>query len=210
MGLRGRAGTGKTTLMKEVAASVRAGGKEFHAFAPTAEAARSLLREEGFAGAETVAKLLSHPKMQESIKGQVIWIDEAGLLGTPTLRSVFHLAEKQGARVILTGDPGQHGAVQRGDAFRLLITSGALPCPDVKDVRRQRATLRGSSPSRSPSCDGSESASSRLSSERATAKRDGTRTSSRPPQRSHTGSGVSLARSVRTCTRRRQGAQRYS
>ena len=39
-----------------------------------------MLRQEGFASADTVARLLLDEALQERARGQVIWIDEAGLL----------------------------------------------------------------------------------------------------------------------------------
>ncbi len=36
------------------------------------------------------------------VEGQLIWIDEAGLLGTKTMAHVFALAEKLDARVLLS------------------------------------------------------------------------------------------------------------
>ena len=39
---------------------------------------------EGFANADTVARLLADERLQDECSGQVIWIDEAGLLGTKT------------------------------------------------------------------------------------------------------------------------------
>ena len=50
--------------------------------APTADASRGVLKSEGFENAETVAKLLVDKKMQDKLKNQVLWVDEAGLLGT--------------------------------------------------------------------------------------------------------------------------------
>ena len=50
------------------------------ALAPTAAASRGVLRGEGFASADTVARFLADAELQESARGQVVWVDEAGLL----------------------------------------------------------------------------------------------------------------------------------
>lgn len=142
MVLRGRAGTGKTRLMKEVARSVEEGGRKLLAFAPSAAASRGLLRQEGFAGADTVANLLINKDLQRSVRGQVIWIDEAGQLGSRTMKQIFDLAEKTGSRVLLTGDTRQHNAVERGDALRLLEENAGLKSSEVKLIQRQRANYR--------------------------------------------------------------------
>jgi len=135
--LRGAAGVGKTTLMQEAVEAIEAGGKKVLAFAPSADASRGVLRSDGFTEADTVARLLVDEKLQHEAAGEVIWIDEAGLLGTRTLGQVFDLAEKLDARVLLTGDRKQHGSVERGAALRLLEEEAGLVPAEVKDIKRQ-------------------------------------------------------------------------
>ena len=60
-----------------------------------------MLRVEGFKNADTVEKLLTDAELQHNIHGQVLWIDEAGLLSTPDMKRVFDLAKRQKARVVL-------------------------------------------------------------------------------------------------------------
>ncbi|MBL9081577.1 MAG: relaxase domain-containing protein [Planctomycetales bacterium] len=135
--LAGRAGVGKTTLMQEAVEAIEETGKKVLAFAPSAEASRGVLRGDGFSEAETVARLLVDEKLQHEAAGQVLWIDEAGLLGTRTMSQVFDLAEKIDARVLLTGDRKQHGSVERGAALRLLEEEAGLVPAEVKDIQRQ-------------------------------------------------------------------------
>jgi conjugative relaxase-like TrwC/TraI family protein len=140
--LRGGAGTGKTTLLQEAARGIRDGGHELLVFASTANAARGVLRREGFGNADTVSRLLLDPDLQAKAKGQVIWIDEAGLLGSRQLREVFRIAEEQRARVVLSGDVRQHSAVERGDALRLLETRAGIRPVEVNEIRRQRGAYK--------------------------------------------------------------------
>ena len=135
--LRGAAGVGKTTLMKEAVAAIEAEGTKVLAFAPSADASRGVLRADGFKEADTVARLLLDEKLQQKAAGQVIWIDEAGLLGTGTMAQVFDLADKLDARVLLSGDRKQHGSVERGAALRLLEEEAGLAPAEVKEIRRQ-------------------------------------------------------------------------
>ncbi len=111
-------------------------------FAPTTEAARGVLRKEGFHDAETVARLLTDPKAQQKVRDGVIWVDEAGLLGTKDMRSLFRVAKEQNARVVLMGDSRQHSSVPRGDAFRLLQTHAGIKAAEVGDIRRQRGEYK--------------------------------------------------------------------
>ena len=135
--VQGAAGSGKTTLMTEAVRLIEGAGKKVMTVAPTASASRGVLRTEGFKEAETVAKFLADKAMQESTKGQVIWVDEAGLLGTKDMLSLLELAEKNNARLILGGDTRQHRPVIRGDALRVLNTVGGIEAAEVSKIRRQ-------------------------------------------------------------------------
>jgi len=139
--LTGKAGVGKTTLMKETVAAIEEAGTKVFAFAPSAAASRGVLRDEGFE-ADTVARLLLDEKLQQQAAGQLIWIDEAGLLGVRTLANVFDLAEKIDARILLSGDRFQHGSVERGAALRLLEEEAGLKPAEVKEIQRQRGEYK--------------------------------------------------------------------
>src|SRR5580704_15615045 len=135
--VRGGAGTGKTTMLKEAVAGIESAGHKVFAFAPSAEASRGVLRSEGFENATTVAALLHSPKMQDEVRNGVLLIDEAGLLSSPQLKQVAELAQRQNCRVLLSGDTAQHAAVERGDALRLLENHAGLRAAELKHIRRQ-------------------------------------------------------------------------
>jgi conjugative relaxase-like TrwC/TraI family protein len=138
--IRGGAGTGKTTMMHEAVAGIESTGTKVFTFAPSAEASRGVLRSDaGFANAETVEALLQNEKLQAQVRGQVIWIDEAGLLSVRTLARVADLAEKENCRIILSGDTAQHRAVERGDALRILERHADLQSAELKEIWRQKA-----------------------------------------------------------------------
>lgn len=136
--IKGGAGVGKTTLMQEAVTSIEAGGHKVFTFAPSTDAV-SVLQGEGFAHAATVARLLVDEKLQAEISGQVIWMDEAGLVGSKTMRQVFDLAERRNCRVVLSGDFMQHSGVERGDAYRLLVEHGGLKPALVEKIQRQKS-----------------------------------------------------------------------
>jgi conjugative relaxase-like TrwC/TraI family protein len=140
--IRGGAGTGKTTVLKEMAEAIEATGRKVFAFAPSADASRTVLRNDGFANADTVARLLLDEKMQAQIRGQVILIDEAGLLGSKATAQVFDLASKLEARVILSGDRGQHGSVERGSALKLLEDEAGLVPAEIREIQRQKGDYK--------------------------------------------------------------------
>lgn len=136
-GLKGGAGTGKTRMMQATVKAIEEGGKQVFAFAPSAKASRGVLREEGFASADTVERLLTDDKLRKEVHGQVLWIDEAGLLSTRDMKRVFDLARDEQCRVVLSGDSAQHGSVIRGDALRLLQSEAGMQFAQLKTIRRQ-------------------------------------------------------------------------
>jgi len=136
--IMGRAGAGKTTLMKELVRLIEKMGKSVFLAAPTSQAARGVLREEGFADAETVAKLLVSQELQDKIKNGVLIVDEAGLLGVKDMLALQELAQKQKARLILCGDTRQHASVVRGDALRILHTVAGITPANVSKIFRQK------------------------------------------------------------------------
>ena len=140
--LEGGAGVGKTTLAKIAVAGIEEQGQKVHMFAPSAQASRGVLRADGFKDANTVASLLHSQKKQNSLKNQVIWIDEAGLLGTPTLHKVLSIAGKQNARVVLSGDAKQHKGVERGDALSLLYDHAGIQPIQVNEIVRQKGAYK--------------------------------------------------------------------
>ena len=138
--IRGGAGTGKTTMMRETVSAIESTGLKVFTFAPSAEASRGVLRSDaGFANAETVEALLQNEKLQAHVRAQVIWIDEAGLLSVRTLARVADLAEKENCRIILSGDTAQHRAVERGDALRILERHANLQAAELQEIWRQKA-----------------------------------------------------------------------
>ena len=136
--IRGAAGTGKTKLMQEAVKHIEKAKKKITVVAPTAQASRGVLKNEGFKDAETVAKFLQDITLQEKINNQVLWVDEAGLIGTKDMACLLEIATKQNARIILGGDTRQHSSVARGDALRILNTVARIPAAEVTKIYRQK------------------------------------------------------------------------
>ncbi|MGK4567330.1 MobF family relaxase [Flavobacterium sp. 3HN19-14] len=136
--IRGVAGTGKTTLMVEAVEKMNAAGKQVIVAAPGTDTANNTLPKAGFGNAMTVARLLSDPSKQEQLKNQVLWIDEAGQLGTQDMLKILRVAQESNAQVILGGDTRQHAAVVRGDALRVLNTVAGIKAAEVNKIYRQQ------------------------------------------------------------------------
>ena len=71
-------------------------------------------------------------------RGKVIWVDEAGMLGTRDTRDILKLSKELNARLIATGDPRQHTAVDRGDAVPILQKVAKVPYVSLETIYRQK------------------------------------------------------------------------
>lgn len=138
-GFRGLAGAGKTTALKELSAVLEQERCSALFCAPTV-AATDVLRKDGFSEAVTLQRLLADPKVQQGIsKKGVIVLDEAGLVSLDEMHNLFSLAVEKNARVVFSGDTGQHSGVARGDALRLLEEHSLYAFGQLSQIRRQQA-----------------------------------------------------------------------
>ncbi|MBL9171818.1 MAG: relaxase domain-containing protein, partial [Verrucomicrobiales bacterium] len=131
-GLRGLAGTGKTTALRELVAACKEARIEPVFCAPTA-AATDVLRKEGFKAVTLQGLLLSKRSLS---KNDLVVLDEAGAVGIDDMKRLFDLARD--ARVVLSGDTGQHASVARGDALRILERHSNFKSGQLTAIRRQR------------------------------------------------------------------------
>ncbi len=136
--ITGKAGTGKTTLMKEIKKGIEESGKKIFSFAPSSEASRCVLQSEGFRNADTVASLIQNKAKHNELKNQVIWVDEAGMLSNKDMSQVVEIAKAQNARIVLSGDTKQHNSVERGDALRIIQQYAGIKSATVNKIQRQK------------------------------------------------------------------------
>lgn len=136
--ITGKAGVGKTTIMKEVKMGILSSGKKIFAYAPSADASRGVQRADGFQNANTVASLIHNKDKQPELKNQVLWVDEAGLLSNKQMNKIFKIAKEQEARIILSGDTKQHNSVERGDALRVIQEHAKIKSVTVSKLQRQK------------------------------------------------------------------------
>ena len=131
--VEGPAGAGKTTMLRAAADDLLAHGRRVLGLAPTSKAAR-VLETETRTPADTIAKLLhEHARSDRPAldryrppAGATLIVDEAGMIGTPTLDQLTQLADRHAWRIVLVGDPRQLQAVGRGGLFTELCTSGRV------------------------------------------------------------------------------------
>ena len=118
----GAAGAGKTSSTRLAVNAIEASGGRVVGMAPTAAAA-AVMREEMGIEADTVDKILSDWKNGTPVNlraGDVLLVDEAGMVSTPKFQQILQLAQERGALVRALGDYRQLSAVGSGGALRLV------------------------------------------------------------------------------------------
>lgn len=147
----GAAGAGKTASVSLAVETIQAAGGRVIGMAPTAAAAKVLGDELGI-GADTVAKVLAANTNGAksgplSIRpGDVLLIDEAGMVSTRDFDALVQIAAERGALVRVLGDDRQLSAVGAGGALRLIDREvGAVRLDELfrfKNEEEAAATLR--------------------------------------------------------------------
>ncbi len=133
--LEGPAGAGKSTLLGKFDEGMRLAGKDVTYLATTTDAA-GVLQKDGFE-VGTVARFLLDEKMQAAAAGGRVVVDETSMLGHKDAVRLFKLAEKLDLKLIMVGDPMQHGAVSRGAFMRLLKDYGGIEPFRLTEIMRQ-------------------------------------------------------------------------
>ena len=134
IGIQGRAGTGKTMLLEKAKMLADEAGFKMSGVAPSASAARELAKS-GIQS-ETIAAF-QNKKSKGLSKNSILVIDEAGMVSSVQMHTLFAEAEKSGCRIILVGDAKQLKAVEAGKPFLQLQTNG-MHTATVNQIQRQK------------------------------------------------------------------------
>jgi conjugative relaxase-like TrwC/TraI family protein len=132
-GLEGRAGVGKTTLLKSVREAVEKRGYVVEGFAPTSRAANQL-RDAGIS-ADTLQGFLVRAS-QPNPERHLYMVDESSLASTKQVRD-FLAKIDSGDRVLFIGDTRQHQGVEAGKPFEQLVNAG-MKTTQLDQIVRQR------------------------------------------------------------------------
>jgi conjugative relaxase-like TrwC/TraI family protein len=134
---RGGAGTGKSFVLRELVEQVQLAGRNVVVLAPQRQQVVSM-EKAGFRSPTTVASFLLKGELAERA---VIVVDEAGQIGGRQMLDLMRLARERNARVILSGDTRQHGAVEASDALRAIERHSGVRPVELHTIRRQDPTL---------------------------------------------------------------------
>lgn len=133
---RGAAGTGKTATLREVHRGLQLSGYEVQAVAPTRSAVEEL-QKVGFQNAVTISRLLEDETAQARLRGNVLVVDEAGMVSGRQMEGLLSLAKREGARIIFSGDTRQIQSVESSDALRILERESKLKSVSLTGIQRQ-------------------------------------------------------------------------
>ena len=150
VGVQGHAGSGKTTMLREVKELL--GDRPIHGLAPSAAAARVLGREAGIPST-TLQWFLTRfgdtataegPDLaRAAYRGAVLALDECSMIDTERMRELLRIAGDLGvARIALVGDTAQLRAVDAGQPFRLLQKAGMRTATMDEVLRQEDPELR--------------------------------------------------------------------
>ena len=123
----GPAGTGKTYTAVRIGNAWRAAGMGQVYGVATTSAGRNVMLEAGVPVAENTAQFLGHLPGQRQVRGAtslgpgaLLILDEASTTSMPDLAAIVRHATRSGAKVVITGDHAQLGAVQAGGGMAML------------------------------------------------------------------------------------------
>ncbi len=134
----GFAGTGKSALLGIAADIWREAGYRVRGVALSGIAADGLQEGAGITSRTIASQMLRWQRGRERLRaGDILVVDEAGMIGSRDMRALLAAAKAAGAKVVLVGDAEQLQPIAAGAPFRLLVER--LGAAVIKTVRRQRA-----------------------------------------------------------------------
>ena len=133
---RGGAGTGKSFVLRELADQIRDAGRKVVVLAPQRQQVVEM-EKAGFPSPTTVANFLVKRDLAE---GAAVIVDEAGQIGGRQMLELIRLVRARNARLILSGDTRQHGAVEASDALLAIERYAGVRPVELHNIRRQDPT----------------------------------------------------------------------
>jgi len=134
---RGGAGTGKSFVLRELVEQLRDSGRRVVVLAPQRQQVMEM-EKAGFPSPSTVANFILKRELTERA---VVVVDEAGQIGGRQMLELMRLARERNARLILSGDTRQHGAVEASDALLAIERHAGVKPVELHKIRRQDPAL---------------------------------------------------------------------
>ena len=137
--VRGRAGSGKSHVLGQVATIAKSCGVNVIGLAPTHKAREELAKKPDFDQNDTVKGMLfklRHGRF-ELPKYSLLVVDEAGMVGNEDYHELMRVAATRKCNVILAGDERQLASVQRGGMYEVYASS--YGSTTLLDIQRQKS-----------------------------------------------------------------------
>lgn len=133
----GRAGAGKTTMMKAAREVWEAAGYRVVGAALAGKAAEGLSSEAGIASRTLASWELAWSKGRDQIDDRCVFVlDEAGMVSSRQMALFVETVVKAGAKLVLVGDPDQLQPIEAGAAFRAIVERTGYA--ELETIYRQR------------------------------------------------------------------------
>ncbi|MDN5929013.1 MAG: Ti-type conjugative transfer relaxase TraA [Hyphomicrobiales bacterium] len=133
----GRAGSGKTTMMKAAAEAWELAGYRVVGAALAGKAAEGLENEAGVKSRTLASWELRWKERRDLIDAKTVFVlDEAGMVSSRQMALLVQTITKAGAKLVLIGDPDQLQPIEAGAAFRAI--ADRIGYAELETIYRQR------------------------------------------------------------------------
>lgn len=133
----GLAGAGKSTLLSVARQAWEQQGYRVHGAALAGKAADSLQSASGIPSRTLASLEASWKSGYEPVgHGDIVVIDEAGMVGTRQLERVASQLRERGCKLVLVGDPDQLQPIEAGTPFKDIVENNGAA--SLTEIRRQK------------------------------------------------------------------------
>lgn len=133
----GRAGAGKTTMMKAAREAWEAAGYRVVGGALAGKAAEGLEKEAGIVSRTLSSWELSWSQGRGTLDEKTVFVlDEAGMVSSRQMAMFVETVTRAGAKLVLVGDPEQLQPIEAGAAFRAI--ADRIGYAELETIYRQR------------------------------------------------------------------------